>query len=124
MELNILQQIDLLRLHILREFLRLHGIDVEDKGFAIGSLLDRVMDKDVDVVAKVKAIRNFGRVNYDIKVDEHLPPRVVEALKQGLDASGALWTQKGALFTLKLNGATQAVGLLDAKKLVDLLQSL
>lgn len=122
--LSVHQQLDLLRLHILREFLRLHGIDVEDKGFEIGSLLDRIMDRDVDIVAKVRAVRNFGRVNHNIKVDEYLPPLVMEAVAKGLDAFGVSWTKDGPMFTLNLNGATQAVGLLDAKKLVGLLQSL
>ena len=122
---NLHQQIDLLRHHILKEFLRLYGVNVDDLGFEVGSLLDKIMDHDVDVVAKVKAVRNFGRVNHTLKVDEHLPPLVMEAVTKGLTAFGASWTQEGATFTLNLLGGTKhTIGLLEAKKLVDLLRSM
>ena len=119
------QQVDLLRHHILKEFLRLHGVDVDDLGFEVGSLLDKIMDHDVDVVAKVKAVRNFGRVNHTLKVDEHLPPIVMDAVTKGLTSAGISWTKEGATFTLNLMGGTKhTIGLLEAKKLVDLLRSM
>ncbi len=124
-DFNLHQQIDLLRHHILTEFLRLYGCAVDDRGFEVGSLLDKIMDVDVDVVAKVRAVRNFGRVNHTLKVDEHLPPIVMEAVTKGLTASGASWTQEGAVFTLDLMGGTKhTIGLLEAKKIVDLLRSM
>ena len=118
------QQVDLLRLHILKEFLRLYGVDVDSLGFEIGSLLDRIMDRDIDAVSSIKAIRNFGRVNHTLKVDEHLPPIVLEAVVKGLEAAGVSWTKEGATFTLNLTGSRHTIGLLEAKKLVDLLRSM
>lgn len=118
-------QISLLRLHVLREFLRFHGIAVEDKGFEIGSLLDRIMDREVNAVACIKAIRNFDMMAYTIKVEEHLPQAVVFALKEGLTVAGASWTQDGLTFNLNLKGGTsRPIGLLEAKKMYDLLRSM
>lgn len=124
-DFNLHQQIGLLRSHILTEFLRLYGVDVDDRAFEIGSLLDKIMDNDIDVVAKVRAVRNFGRVNHTLKVDEHLPSIVMDAVTKGLTAFGASWTKEGAVFTLNLMGGTKhTIGLLEAKKLVDLLRSM
>jgi hypothetical protein len=123
-DFNIHQQVDLLRLHVLREFLRLHNVDIDGLGFEIGSLLDRIMDRDIDAVSSVKAIRNFGRLNHTLKVDEHLPPLVLEAVVKGLEAAGVSWTKEHCTFTLNLTGANHTVGLLEAKKLFDLLRSM
>lgn len=122
---TITTQIALLRLHILREFLRFYGIAVDDRGFEIGSLLDKIMDRDYDLVATVKAIRHFDRTKYTIRVDENLPHDVMFALKEGLTAAGASWVQDGLVFNVNLMGGTsRPIGLVDAKKLVDLLRSM
>jgi len=123
--LNRHQQVDLLRLHVLREFLRFYGVDVDSKSFEVGSLLDRIVDREIDIVAAVKAIRNFDMMAYTIKVDEHLPSAVMFALKEGLTVAGTSWTQDGVVFNLNLKGGnSRPIGLLEAKKLVDLLRSL
>jgi len=126
--LNRHQQVDLLRLHVLREFLRFCGVDVDSKSFEVGSLLDRIMDREIDIVAAVKAIRNFDMMTYTIKVDEHLPSAVMFALKEGLTVAGTSWTQDaqdGVVFNLNLKGGnSRPIGLLEAKKLVDLLRSM
>jgi len=124
METTLTNQLNLIRLHILREFFRFHRISVDDKGFEIGALLNRIMDPDVSAVATIKAIRNFGATSYTIVVDNGAPLAVKAAVKEGLSAAGAPWTQDGATINVSLGNNGLPIGLLEAKKMYDLLRSM
>ena len=124
METTLTNQLNLIRMYILKEFFRHFGIDVESRSFEIGDLLNRIMDKDIQPVAAIKAIRTFGQVPYSFRVDDHLPPAVMAAVKNGLDDAGVSWKQDGLVFNLNLKGNSLPIGLLEAKKMYDLLRSM
>lgn len=128
--------IQLLQLHILKSFFRALGVDVTNRDLELQDLLAKIRDRDYNVVAVIKAVRNFGRAQYTIEINKNLHPNsvVYTAITQGIqefgsypecrDGVGNAATAQDALFVRVFLDTFPQVGLKDAKDIVDQLRSM
>lgn len=135
METTLTNRIRLLQLHILTEFLRHFGTDVECRSLEIGSLLGLLLD-DTSAMQGIKALRYFNTEVYIIHNVNDYPPAVKTAIVRGLN-------EACANYRFMANGRSEPlpaiigcdyievtvptkdpIGLLEAKKMRDLLRSM
>jgi hypothetical protein len=128
--------IQLLQLHILRAFFRALDVDVTNRDLEIQDLLSKIRDSDYDVVAVIKAVRNFGRAQYTFEINKNLHPNsvVYTAIKEGIAEFGSYPEYRGgvgnadaiqdALFVRVFLDTPPRCSLKEAKDIVDQLRSM
>lgn len=130
---TIVSKIRLLQFHVLRAFLA-HFMELNDgDNLAIQELLEKLVDKNHDKVAAIKALREFGSVKYRFTVAQcHIDSPVYKALFNGLsdanantvfkDGTGNVVTIDEAVAAYCNFGKRGDIGLLDAKQMVEQLR--
>lgn len=130
---NALSKIRLLQFHILRAFLA-HFMSLGDgDNLAITELLEKIVDRKVNKVDAVKALRDFGSVKYRFTVAQcHIDSPVYKALFNGLseagvntvfkDGMGNVVTIDEAVAAYCTFGKRGDIGLLQAKEVVEQLR--
>lgn len=133
MDSTIISKIRLLQFHILRAFLA-HFMPLDDgDNLPITELLEKLVDKNHDKVAAIKALRDFGSIKYRFTVlQTSTSSPVYEALYKGLSEAGANPVYKdGTGLAVTIDEAVAAycnfgkrgeIRLLDAKHLVEQLR--
>ena len=135
METTLINRIRLLQLHILTEFLRHFGTDVESRSMEIGSLLSLLLE-ETSAMQGIKALRYFNAEVYTIHDISGYPPAVKTAIVRGLN-------EAGGNYRFMANGRSEPlpaiigcdyievtvptkdpIGLLEAKRMRDLLRSM
>lgn len=135
METTLTNRIRLLQIHILAEFLRNFGTDVECRSLEIGSLLNLLLD-DTSAMQGIKALRYFNTEVYIIHNISEYPPTVKVALTNGLNEAGASYKFMangrseplpaiiGCDYIEVTIPTKEPIGLLEAKRMRDLLLSM
>jgi hypothetical protein len=133
MDSTIISKIRLLQFHILRSFLA-HFMELNDgDNLPITELLEKLVDRDHDKIAAIKALRGFGSVNYRFMVlQTSTSSPVYEALYKGLseagvnpiyrDGTGLATTIDEAVAVHCTFGKRGEIGLRDAKEMVEQLR--
>lgn len=135
METTLHNRIRLLQIHILTEFLRHFGTDVECRSMEIGSLLNLLLD-DTSAMRSIKALRHFNSQVYTIRHVNDYPAAVKAAIVSGLNEAGASYQYMAGGRSeplpsiigcdyIEVTIQTQdPIGLLEAKRMRDLLRSM
>jgi hypothetical protein len=125
METTVLNRIRLIQFHILMEFLKSFGINVEARSMEIGALLTDLLDDDTTPVTSIKALRTFGNdVLYIDHINEY-PAAVQTAVFEGLRSAGASFKKLVSDASLEVDLCTrEPIGLLEAKRMRDILRSM
>jgi len=128
-----ISKIRLLQFHILKAFLALHMELDDGDNLPITELLEKLVDKNHDKIAAIKALREFGSVKYRFMVlQTSTSSPVYEALYKGLseagvnpvfkDGTGLAVTIDEAVAVHCAFGKRGEVGLRDAKEMVEQLR--